>query len=81
MARVPYNDAKIVLKIVCEGREISLYYGKTEDSMTGMARADMTVISTDKLGCMVGITAGMFATGGGYDVDNHAEFEWFAVYQ
>ena len=47
--------------------------------MTELAGADMTVISTDQLGCMVGITAGMFATGGGNDAETCAEFEWFEL--
>lgn len=81
IAKVPYEAKDICLKIVCKDKEYTFLYGESEDSYIELCKGDVTLINTEQVGCMVGTMIGMFATGHGEKVDNHAEFDWFELNQ
>ena len=79
LASAGYDGAEIVLKLEIRGREITLLYGGSEDSLQELCRADMAKLATKQNGCLVGTLMGMFASGNGRDADNQADFDWFEV--
>ena len=79
LASAGFDSAEIVLKLEIRGREITLLYGGSEDSLQELCRADMAKLATKQNGCLVGTLMGMFASGNGRDADNQADFDWFEV--
>lgn len=74
-----WPEEEIVLQIELSGQSWTLRYGESRENLRTLTRVDGAVLNPEKVGCMCGTMLGMFATGGGEDSDNRAEFDWFCM--
>ena len=79
LAEVPWAAERTALQIRLEGQRWTLRYGEDPEHLKDLVVVDGRRVNPEKVGCMCGTMLGMFATGGGTDSDDRAEFEWFSL--
>jgi alpha-N-arabinofuranosidase len=68
---------QLVLAARCEEMSLSFFYGKDQYSLECMAdNIDARILSTEFAGGFTGVLAGLFASGGGKNIDNYCDFFW-----
>lgn len=79
IARAPWEEQQIVLRMKLDGERFIASYGSTESDLRRLCEADGKRINPEKVGCMSGTMVGMYATGNGQESDNEASFDWFEL--
>ncbi|MBQ7148768.1 MAG: glycoside hydrolase family 43 protein [Pseudobutyrivibrio sp.] len=79
LGEVAWDSSDIILQLNIKGEDFTIKYGSDENSLQELCKVDGSLINPEKVGCMTGTLIGMFATGNGEDIDNHAEFDWFEI--
>ena len=79
VARLPWDDPEVILQVQMEGQSWVVRCGKDRRALKQLALVDGAVINPERIGGMTGTMLGMFATGGGKDSDDRAEFDWFEM--
>lgn len=79
LAETEWNSEEIVLQIEMENEKFTIRYGTSESSLQELAVVDGALLNPEKVGCMSGTVAGMYATGNGEDRGHYAGFDWFEI--
>ncbi len=77
LAETEWNENSVVLALHMKGNQYTFLCGRDRDHLNVFAEADGFAINPEKVGCMVGTMAGVFASGNGTESDNEASFDWF----
>lgn len=77
LSSIPYNEKELILRMELDNQDYTFYYGKNEENLSKLTTIDGRLINTEKLGCLSGVSVGMYATGSGQDSENIASFDWF----
>ncbi|MDR0786188.1 MAG: glycoside hydrolase family 43 protein [Treponema sp.] len=76
VANAPW-EGEDVLAVRSVKLSLSFFYGKNRYSLKKLTdRIDGTILSTEYAGGFVGNVVGVFASGDGKDIDNHADVLW-----
>lgn len=79
LAETEWNSEEIVLQIEMENEKFTIRYGTSESALQELAVVDGALLNPEKVGCMSGTVAGMYATGNGEDRGHYAGFDWFEI--
>ena len=80
LAGADWDADEIILQVEMNGQDWRVRYGSSKDALEELVAIDGGLLNPEKVGCMCGTMIGMFATGGGTDSENRAEFDWFELY-
>ncbi len=79
IAEVPCESADVVLRLEAREEDYSFYYSTGEqEAPILLGKGDGRLINPEIVGGMMGIIAGMFASGNHTQSENEAEFDWFS---
>ena len=76
IASTPWSGEEIILETELDENDYIFRYGPDEEHLRELARTDSAAINPEKVGCMVGETLGLYASGNGADSENQAVFAW-----
>ena len=76
LASALWEAPEIVLEMELDENEYVFRFGRDEQHLSELARADGAAINPEKVGCMVGEVLGMFASANGKECENRARFDW-----
>lgn len=79
LEELPVKDTeRIYLSAQCNETSYSFYFGYSEREMIcAMENLDAALLSSSVNGGFTGVYMGMYATSGGTESKNHADFDWF----
>ncbi len=75
----PWDAPEAVLQIELRGQDWTLRCGTDREHLETLCHTDGRLLNPEAVGCMCGTMLGMFATGGGTDSANRADFDWFEM--
>jgi alpha-N-arabinofuranosidase len=82
VAKVPYNDSNIYLKIYGNYTSASFSYGASLKDMKQIGDTqDMSIIAENKVNRFNGPGVGVYSTSNGHKTNNKAFFDWFEYKQ
>lgn len=70
-------EGEILLKIVNRGQKADFCYCVGDAEVIAVSAVDMHCLSTEVAGGFTGCTIGMYASSGGKEGKNYADYEWF----
>lgn len=79
LAETPWESEDAVLQIEMRGQTWMLRCGPDRNDLRELIQVNGAELNPEKLGCLCGTMIGMFATGGGADSENTANFDWFEL--
>lgn len=79
LAEADWDSEAVVLQMDLRGNDYTFRIGADPEALTTLATADGAAVNPEKVGCMVGEMAGMFASGNGTPTGNYALFPWASV--
>ena len=78
IARMPYTNDVVFLKIENDNMKLRFYYGSTESDFIQIGQdQDASVLSSGVAGGFIGAYVGMYASSNGVKSKNNASFDWF----
>ncbi len=78
--RASYKEKKMILRLVSDGKEVTFYYGKSENRLQRIpTTAPLSIISDLLPNNYNGPMVGVYCTSNGTKSDNIATFDWFKL--
>lgn len=78
IAKVPYKNDNVVLKLIANGIDGQFYYGPSKDKMIKIGnKQDLSILADEKAMKFNGCFIGMYSTSNNIESNNIAKFDWF----